>query len=473
MNSRYLVRLSLLIIITLVFVLVPGVLAQEYTSPGNVGIEPSITYVVEADDTLLDISTAYNVPLEQLQIANNLALYDQLYPGQVLTIPLDKQPIQDFAQVGFTDSLDILSVRYGVERAEIGRLNKIVNPALIYAGQPLDLGITRVEVADRDTPITRLESDSRLWNLAVRSNRRISELALLNAMENPYAFAPGKNIFTPEFTRGRTLTDPWQYIRVEPESFMPGRTYSVAVSVAVPGTVSGTFLDKVLLFVDEGDYSVALIAVDRFQTSGLFPLRVVHTDESGKESVHERLILVVDGNYPQEGIFISEEVLSVLRDDQSVSEEVVYLATIMSGFSEERRWDSGSLWMMPAPGIMSSGFGTSRVYNQGDLTSWHPGSDLAAPVGTPIYAPAGGVVVDTANLEVRGLATVISHGRGVYTGYWHQANILVEPGDVVEPGQQIGAIGNTGLSTAAHVHWEMRVNGTLVEPLQWVRELKP
>ena len=82
-------------------------------------------------------------------------------------------------------------------------------------------------------------------------------------------------------------------------------------------------------------------------------------------------------------------------------------------------------------------------------------------------------MVDTGELEVRGLITIINHGQGVYTGYWHQSSILVHPGDQVEAGQQIGTIGNTGLSTAAHLHWELHVNGVEVDAMQWVREQFP
>ena len=105
---------------------------------------------------------------------------------------------------------------------------------------------------------------------------------------------------------------------------------------------------------------------------------------------------------------------------------------------------------------------------------YHTGADLGgAPIGTPIYAPADGVVVDTGLLDARGYITIIDHGWGVYTGYWHQSAIFVRPGDTVTAGQQIGTIGNTGRSTAPHLHWEMRVHGVVVDPMQWVREEMP
>jgi murein DD-endopeptidase MepM/ murein hydrolase activator NlpD len=144
----------------------------------------------------------------------------------------------------------------------------------------------------------------------------------------------------------------------------------------------------------------------------------------------------------------------------------------MTGYRPERLWDE-EWFRLPAVGVMASGFGTLRSYNGGDYDTFHSGADLSGPTGTPIYAPANGIVVDTGLLDVRGYVTILDHGRGVYTGYWHQSAILVEPGDEVVTGQQIGAIGNTGLSTASHLHWEMWVNGVQVDAMQWVRESFP
>jgi murein DD-endopeptidase MepM/ murein hydrolase activator NlpD len=90
-----------------------------------------------------------------------------------------------------------------------------------------------------------------------------------------------------------------------------------------------------------------------------------------------------------------------------------------------------------------------------------------------VYAPADGTVVFTGTLAVRGNAIVLDHGWGVMTGYWHLSAIHVTTGDVVAQGQHIGDIGNSGLSTGPHLHWEMRVNGVPTSGLQWVREEFP
>ena len=122
----------------------------------------------------------------------------------------------------------------------------------------------------------------------------------------------------------------------------------------------------------------------------------------------------------------------------------------------------------PCGGTISSYFGTRRAYNEGPYTSYHGGVDLRGATGTPVYAPASGTVVLADELVVRGDALMLDHGWGVLTGYWHLSTIEVEVGQHVEEGELIGRIGNTGLSTGSHLHWEMWIGGVNVNPMQWL-----
>ncbi|MCB0241403.1 MAG: M23 family metallopeptidase, partial [Anaerolineae bacterium] len=80
-------------------------------------------------------------------------------------------------------------------------------------------------------------------------------------------------------------------------------------------------------------------------------------------------------------------------------------------------------------------------------SGYHTGQDFAAPEGVPVLAPASGTVVLAEPLDVRGNAVVIDHGAGVFTGYWHLSQIDVQAGQQVKPGDQLGLVGTTGLST--------------------------
>lgn len=103
----------------------------------------------------------------------------------------------------------------------------------------------------------------------------------------------------------------------------------------------------------------------------------------------------------------------------------------------------------------------------------HSGTDFSAPQGTPIYAVADGVVVSAGYNSHGGNMTEIKHeledGTIVVSAYLHQSRLLVSEGDSVAAGQQIGEVGNTGVSTGAHLHLEIRdEEGTTVDPLPWL-----
>jgi murein DD-endopeptidase MepM/ murein hydrolase activator NlpD len=132
-------------------------------------------------------------------------------------------------------------------------------------------------------------------------------------------------------------------------------------------------------------------------------------------------------------------------------------------------------FQVPSPygDTINSYFGTRRSYNGSDYSYYHGGVDFGGGLGTQIFAPASGQVIFAGTLEVRGSATIIDHGWGVYTGYWHQSELLVNVGDIVQSGQVIGIVGNTGRSSGAHLHWELWVAGVQVDPLDWLTILFP
>jgi murein DD-endopeptidase MepM/ murein hydrolase activator NlpD len=87
-----------------------------------------------------------------------------------------------------------------------------------------------------------------------------------------------------------------------------------------------------------------------------------------------------------------------------------------------------------------------------------------------VTAPADAIVALAEPLQVRGNAVILDHGRGVFTGYWHLSELRVTPGQRVAAGDLLGLVGNTGLSTGAHLHWELRIYGIAVDPMQFLAE---
>lgn len=124
-----------------------------------------------------------------------------------------------------------------------------------------------------------------------------------------------------------------------------------------------------------------------------------------------------------------------------------------------------SVW--PVRGYLSATFG-NRIDPFTAQKDFHPGIDISAPMGTKIQAPADGVVVSTGVQGGYGNAIVLDHGNGIVTRYGHMDSFEVKPGQRVRRGDVIGHVGNTGRSTAPHVHYEVWVRDQAQNPIHFI-----
>jgi len=124
--------------------------------------------------------------------------------------------------------------------------------------------------------------------------------------------------------------------------------------------------------------------------------------------------------------------------------------------------------IMPTKGWLTSAFAREREHPILHLARPHEGMDLSAPMGTEIEAPAAGVITQVSWVEGYGNMLTIDHGYGLVTRYAHCSKILVVRGQRVKRGQLIAKVGNTGLSTGPHLHYEVWVNGRPVNPMKYV-----
>jgi murein DD-endopeptidase MepM/ murein hydrolase activator NlpD len=218
---------------------------------------------------------------------------------------------------------------------------------------------------------------------------------------------------------------------------------------------------------------VALQGVHALLDPGPYPLRLEATLPDGSKQSFEQSVLVLSGNYNQENILINDP--ATIDPVVTVPEEE-HVREIVAAATPQRFWEG----IFQSPAVYqeyTSFYGNRRTYivqnSESTIQGFHTGLDFAGGEGLQIKSPAPGKVVFAGPLTVRGNATIIDHGWGVYSGFWHQSKIDVQVGDVVETGQVIGLVGGTGRVTGAHLHWEVWVNGVQVNPFDWLQREYP
>ena len=142
--------------------------------------------------------------------------------------------------------------------------------------------------------------------------------------------------------------------------------------------------------------------------------------------------------------------------------EIATIAAARSGETNETGWNQAFAW--PAQGRISGVYGSQRILG-GVPGSPHFGVDIAAPAGTPVLAPADGIVRQAGQLfSLEGNLVMIDHGHGLGSAFLHLSRTDVVVGEEVKRGQVIGAIGTTGRSTGPHLHWGMTWHDVKIDP---------
>lgn len=146
------------------------------------------------------------------------------------------------------------------------------------------------------------------------------------------------------------------------------------------------------------------------------------------------------------------------------SAEVAQINAARAHFSVTDGWRQRFIW--PVTGRISGMFGSQRIYAGGEAGAYHSGVDIAGKTGTPILAPADGVVVlaTPKPFSLEGNLLIIDHGQGLNSAFLHMSRIDVRPGQAVKRGQVVGAIGSTGRSTGPHLHWSMKWRQARIDP---------
>lgn len=426
-------------------------------------------YLVQEGDSLWDIAVRFGVTLEELERANGLGDPGQLSIGDRLIIPglAGVQGRVDTINVPFGDTLQSLSRRYQVPLQTLVRLNRLVSPHELYAGATLVIPAEIISLSAMGRAI--LEPERSLLELAVLNGINSWEIVTVNRLSGTWDANPGDVLSLPVGNEAGpgALPPAVTQIGLEPLTLIQGRTAVIRLKVAPGVMLSGSLAESKLNFFPLQDGLVALQGIHTMTEPGLYPL-TLNIDLPGDEPfTFSQPVLVRDGDYPFDPPLTVEP--ETFDPAVTVPEDELWHSLTVP-VTPDNLWQGS--FESPVPSqfkeCWTSLFGSRRSYNGSPYNYFHSGLDFCGTTGTDLYAPAAGKVVFAGPLTVRGNATVIDHGWGVYTAYDHQSEIFVQPGDLVQPGQIIGLGGATGRTTGPHLHWEVWVGGVQVDPIDWL-----
>jgi len=332
-----------------------------------------------------------------------------------------------------------------------------------------------VDSADNGAPLPKAvlypaAGDAGWLSVAASANANPWALAALNHLDLPAGPFPAEGLAAPGGDSAPSaLPFPLHALQASHLPAQQGHTLVLQLTAAQPMTLTGALGDWPLNFhlQPPGSTYIALQGVDRMADPGLYPLVITATEAAGDAVYFEQPLGVRPSNYPSERLTVDPATL----DPAVTVPEAAQLAALTAPVTADRLW-SGK-FVAPSVGGITDRYGTLRSYNGGPFNTFHTGIDFSGGTDRPVTAPATGVVVFTGKTIVRGNMTVIDHGWGVYTAYFHQSAIKVTVGQTVTPGQVMGYQGSTGRVTGPHLHWEVWVGGIQVDPQQWLAEVFP
>lgn len=266
-------------------------------------------------------------------------------------------------------------------------------------------------------------------------------------------------------------------IRIDPaevdvgfDRLRQGWTGSVVVSGLGIAEVRAAFVGQQYTFIPNtiGQH-IGFIAAPLDAERGFSRLSILVKYVDGSEDYFPYNIQITDNAFPRIDLTLPPALTNLL-DEIVIGDELALLdQAITIPTAGGREWLAEGI-LQPFDFGYNDGFGTFRLFNQ-SVFQRHTGVDYPATIGTPIFVSASGEVVMVADLPIRGRYVLVSHGGGLYTGYAHLSASYVAVGDTVVQGEIIGEVGNSGRSLGPHLHWELAIGGTWIDPLQFLTEL--
>jgi len=358
------------------------------------------------------------------------------------------------------DTWTALSVRYGNDV-------QAMNPHMNQQRQPTIGTEIMVPQVDHEQMGKLVRTgDGGLLETAVINQTSPWVIALQNDLSHPYQPTFHRPLFLPEGEEPpRDLPVGFESMELSQLIAHPGQALGFRVETRVPVSVTAVLDDLSFVVTENGRNQIGLVGTGAFYGSGE-PELAIQVD--GQPFWTQPWRFGDPNTWDYQEITYTGEAAEI--DQAAIDEERARLREIWSQVSPTPLWQDSFRQPLDDYLEISSTFGARRSTNGGPYNRYHEGVDFSAYGGTPVLAPAGGTVVVAELLYVRGGAVIIDHGLGVYSGYYHLSDIFVEAGTAVSPGDSIGAVGTTGLSTGNHLHWDLLVGTTWIDAAAWVEQ---
>lgn len=240
-----------------------------------------------------------------------------------------------------------------------------------------------------------------------------------------------------------------------------GETMTIHVKNAKSASAA-TSLGFVPQFFAKGDEMIALLPVAYTVTPGSYTL-----DVTADGKAFHYTLAVTDREFEKQYLTVDETTTNNTAGSADANNEWTRRVEPLKPISDPKQYWSGP-FISPIAGEIkdkiSTEYGSIRYTNGSQVASRHSGIDIAVKAGTPVLAVGNGRVQFADYLQLTGNTVVIEHGFGLKSLYYHMESLNVQEGDMVEQGQQVGAVGSTGFSTGPHCHLSMAVNNVFTNP---------
>jgi len=438
-------------------------------------------YVVQSGETLTLIAEKFNTTVDEIININGIVNADLISEGTELYIPglegITGRLLTYAINLG--ETIEDLSISNTISLETLLTLNKITSPNEIYVGTNIIIPVTD-ESASLSVART-IQSQDTLIETAVRQQVNPWVLLQKNDLRTGNTLVVNTPIFD-EINSDQAISTISPFIRnveISPLPLVQGTTIVVKVETTEPIDLTGSLNDRTLHFfpyADQTNTYYAIQGIHAMAETGLVSFNLTGSSQGSSIFSYDQMLLQQAGTFIQDPpLYVQDETV----DPAITGPEDDLVRSYTLQVSTEKYWQGAFQYPVDGSveddtiGFMST-YGNRRSYNGSDYTYFHTGLDFGVYTNSlNIYAAESGVVVYTGLLTVRGNATFIDHGQGIFSGYFHQSEILVNVGDHVEKGQLIGYIGSTGRVTGPHLHWEILANGIQVNPVDWVLNIYP